>query len=94
MTTIPIIVFDCTLTVYFVSSKENKILVPKKDTVKLALFMTAQRDHDKMKYYAEEIQKFERQLRLPVSDFSNILEEKTKNDPDSSELNNGGYGNQ
>jgi hypothetical protein len=36
LTTIPIIVFDCTLTVYFVSSKENKILVPKKDTVKLA----------------------------------------------------------
>lgn len=36
MTTIPIIVFDCTLTVYFVSSKENKIMVSKKDTVKLA----------------------------------------------------------
>jgi hypothetical protein len=35
LTTIPIIVFDCTLTVYFVSSKDNKILVPKKDTVKL-----------------------------------------------------------
>jgi hypothetical protein len=23
-------------------------------------------DHDKLKYYAEDIQKFERQLRLPV----------------------------
>jgi hypothetical protein len=31
-------------------------------------------DHDKMKYYAEGIQKFERQLRLPVSTFSDILE--------------------
>ena len=30
-------------------------------------------DHDKMKYYAEGIQKFERQLRLPVSNFSDIL---------------------
>ena len=47
-----------------------------------------------MKYYAEGIQKFERQLRLPVSDFSNILKEKTKNGPDSSELNKGGYSNQ
>ena len=26
-------------------------------------------DHGKMKYYAEGIQKFERQLRLPVSDY-------------------------
>ena len=32
-------------------------------------------DHDKLKYYAEGIQKFERQLRLPVSDFSDILKE-------------------
>jgi hypothetical protein len=30
-------------------------------------------DHDKMKYYAEGIQKFERQLRLPVSNFSDIF---------------------
>jgi hypothetical protein len=30
-------------------------------------------DHNKLKYYAEGIQKFERQLRLPVSDFSDIL---------------------
>jgi hypothetical protein len=37
-------------------------------------------DHDKMKYYAEGIQKFERQLRLPVSNFLDVLEE---NDPDS-----------
>jgi hypothetical protein len=31
-------------------------------------------DRDKMKYYAEGIQKFERRLRLPVSTFSDILE--------------------
>jgi hypothetical protein len=37
-------------------------------------------DHDKMKYYAEGINKFERQLRLPVSNFSNVFKE---NDPDS-----------
>jgi hypothetical protein len=37
-------------------------------------------DHDKMKYYAEGIKKFERQLRLPVSTFSDVLEE---NDLDS-----------
>lgn len=37
-------------------------------------------DQDKMKYYAEGIQKFERQLRLPVSNFSDILKE---NDLDS-----------
>jgi hypothetical protein len=36
-------------------------------------------DHDKMKYYTEGIQKFERQLRLPVSNFSDVLE----NDQDS-----------
>ena len=29
---------------------------------------------DKMKYYAEGVQKFQRQLRLPVSAFSDILE--------------------
>jgi hypothetical protein len=28
-----------------------------------------------MKYYAEGIQKFERQLRLPVSNFSDIIKE-------------------
>ena len=32
-------------------------------------------NHDKMKYYAEGIQKFQRQLRLPVSTFSDILKE-------------------
>ena len=47
-----------------------------------------------MKYYAEGIQKFERQLHLPISNFSDILREKMGNDPDSSELNKGGYGNQ
>jgi hypothetical protein len=36
-------------------------------------------DHDKMKYYAEGIQKFERQLHLPVSNFSDVFE----NDQDS-----------
>jgi hypothetical protein len=36
-------------------------------------------DHDKMKYYAEGIQKFERQLRLPVSDFSDILRGEAEN---------------
>jgi hypothetical protein len=44
-----------------------------------------------MKYYAEGIQKFERQLRLPVSNFSDILKEETKNDLDSqTKLNEGG----
>jgi hypothetical protein len=39
-------------------------------------FKVAKREgnHDKMKYYAEGVQKFERQLRLPVSAFSDILE--------------------
>jgi hypothetical protein len=37
-------------------------------------------DPDKMKYYAEGINKFERLLRLPVSNFSNVFKE---NDPDS-----------
>jgi hypothetical protein len=32
-------------------------------------------DHDKMKYYAEGIQKFERQLRLPVSNFSDVFKD-------------------
>jgi hypothetical protein len=36
-------------------------------------------DHDKMKYYAEGIQKFERQSHLPVSNFSDVFE----NDQDS-----------
>jgi hypothetical protein len=40
-------------------------------------------NHDKMKYYAEGIQKFQRQLRLPVSTFSDILKEEARNDPDS-----------
>jgi hypothetical protein len=31
-------------------------------------------DLDKMKYYAEGIQKFEKQLRLPVPNFLDILE--------------------
>ena len=43
--------------------------------------------HDKMKYYAEGIQMFQRQLRLPVSNFSDILKEETKNDPDNTKLN-------
>jgi hypothetical protein len=40
-------------------------------------------NQDKMKYYAEGIQKFERQLRLPVSTFSDILKEEMENDLDS-----------
>ena len=40
-------------------------------------------NYDKMKYYAEGIQKFERQLRLPVSNFSDILKEETENDLDT-----------
>jgi hypothetical protein len=32
-----------------------------------------------MKYYAEGVQKFERQLRLPVSPFSDILENGVDN---------------
>ena len=47
-------------------------------------------DHDKMKYYAEGIQKFERQLRLPVSAFSDILKEETENDLDSTKQNEEG----
>jgi hypothetical protein len=45
-------------------------------------------DHDKMKYYAEGIQKFfERQLRLPVSTFSDIIKE---NNLDSARQNREG----
>jgi hypothetical protein len=45
-------------------------------------------DHDKMKYYAEDIQKFfERQLRLPVSTFSDIIKE---NNLDSARQNREG----
>jgi hypothetical protein len=40
-------------------------------------------DHDKMKYYAEGIQKFEKQLRLPVTNLLDVLNEETRNDPDS-----------
>jgi hypothetical protein len=36
-------------------------------------------DYDKMKYYAEGIQKFERQLHLPISNFSDILKGDTRN---------------
>ena len=32
-------------------------------------------NHDNIKYYAEGIQKFQRQLRLPVFTFSDILKE-------------------
>jgi hypothetical protein len=45
-------------------------------------FKIAKKDcnHDKMKYYAEGIQKFERQLHLPVSDFSDILKGDLRDD--------------
>jgi hypothetical protein len=33
-----------------------------------------------MKYYTEGIQKFQRQLRLPVSTFSDILKEENDHD--------------
>jgi hypothetical protein len=39
-------------------------------------------NQDKMKYYAEGIQKFQRQLHLPVSNFSDILKEETKDSQD------------
>ena len=42
-------------------------------------------DHDKMKYYVEGIQKFERQLRLPVSNFSDVFKEE--NDQDETKQN-------
>ena len=44
-------------------------------------------DHNKLKYYAEGIQKFERQLHLPVSNFSDVLKE---NDPGSAEQEESG----
>ena len=55
-------------------------------------FKVAKREgnQDKMKYYAEGVQKFQRLLRLPVSTFSDILKEETKNDLASSNLNEGG----
>jgi len=43
-------------------------------------------NHDKMKYYAEGMQKFQRQLGLTVYNFSDILKE---NDLDSTKLNEG-----
>jgi hypothetical protein len=49
-------------------------------------------NQDKMKYYAEGVQKFERQLRLPVSAFSDILKENdldsTKKKEENSTANN------
>jgi hypothetical protein len=36
-------------------------------------------NRDKMKYYVEGIQKFQRQLGLAVSTFSNISKEETEN---------------
>jgi len=45
-----------------------------------------------MKYYAEGIQKFQRQLRPLVSSFSDILEEGTKNDLDNQTKPNEGGG--
>ena len=36
-------------------------------------------NHDKMKYYAEGVQKFQRQLGLAVSTFSDISKEETEN---------------
>jgi hypothetical protein len=52
-------------------------------------FKVAKREgnRDKMKYYAEGIQKFERQLRLPVFTFSDILGE---NNLDSAKRKEGG----
>jgi hypothetical protein len=47
-------------------------------------------DRDKLKYYAEGIQKFESQLLLPVSDFSDALKEETKNDLVSTRQNKDG----
>jgi hypothetical protein len=37
-------------------------------------------NQDKMKYYAEGIQKFQRQLGLTVYNFSDILKEEKEND--------------
>jgi phage-related minor tail protein len=48
-------------------------------------------NHDKMKYYAQGIQKFQRQLGLTISNFSDILKEETKSDLDiQTKLNEGG----
>ena len=47
-------------------------------------------NQDKMKYYAEGIQKFQRQLRLSVSNFSDILKEETKDNQDSTKPIEGG----
>jgi hypothetical protein len=44
-------------------------------------------DRDKMKYYAEGRQKFERQLRLPVSTFSDVLENNLDNSNQKEESN-------
>ena len=43
-------------------------------------FKIAKKDgnHDKMKYYAEGIQKFERQLRLPVPNFLGYFKRSTR----------------
>jgi hypothetical protein len=50
-----------------------------------------QGNHDKMKYYAEGIQKFQRRQCLPVSTFSDILEEEEeRNDLDSQKKPNEG----
>jgi hypothetical protein len=47
-------------------------------------FKIAKKDADRhKKYYAEGIQKFERQLRLPISNFSDILKEETENNLDT-----------
>jgi hypothetical protein len=44
-----------------------------------------------MKYYAQGIQKFQRQLGLTISNFSDILKEETKSDLDiQTKLNEGG----
>lgn len=49
-------------------------------------FRVAKREgnHDKMKYNAESIQKYEKQLGLTDSTFSDILKEETENDLDDS----------
>jgi hypothetical protein len=47
-------------------------------------------NHDKMKYYAEGVQKFQRQLGLTVSSFSDILNEEKGSDLDSPKLNEAG----
>jgi hypothetical protein len=46
-------------------------------------------NQEKMKYYAEGVQKFQRQLGLAVSSFSGILEEEIEQ-PDSTKLNERG----